>query len=329
MKMMSKLFLVLLAGVLLTSCGEKYGECDTVKAVFTAVWGESATRAAGTAAGENVIGTLDILVFDTHGNLLTAGRNASGNQLVLDVPRGSAVCYAVGNAHTSLSGVMTEAELLSRTSRLVDNGASDFEMIGRTSHTFDGADNVNIAIDRFAVKVVLDGIEVALSDPSWAASGVTSVSITDMYLTNVNPSVDYGLTSTGPTASWFNQMERQVGAADTYIYESVGTAVADGGADAGKHYFYCYPNPTVSDTEGGAWSARHTRLVVQAILGGMVCYYPITLPVLERNHCYTIQGLVITGAGSDDPDVLDIRAPLSFTVSVTPWNPLNHNVDFL
>lgn len=327
---MSKLFIALLTGGLLASCGQQMDDAKTVHAVFTAVWGESATKAAGTASGENGVNTLDILVFDTHGNLITSGRNASGATLVLEVPRGEAVCYAVGNAKSDLMGITRESDLLAVTSRLRDTGAGDFEMMSdKTPHTFVGADNVDIELKRFAVKVVLDGVELALADPSWAASGVTSIEITDIYLTNVVPFCNYAVNSMAPAADWYNKMGHAASEVESLVYESMTAGIPQGGTNTGKHYFYAYPNLTVTDVQGGSWSGRHTRLVVQANLGGSVCYYPITLPELERNHCYTIQGLVITGAGSDDPDVLDSRVPVTFTVSVTPWDSVNHDVEFL
>lgn len=315
---MPKLFLSFLAAMTVSSCGEMTDTSDTMPVAMTA------------SAGENSINTLDILVFDTHGNLVSAGRNPSGDAVVLDVPKGmTAVVYAVANSRNNLSLVSTEAQLASLESHLKDNDPGNFEMLGKSVQNLDGVDNLNIGIDRFAVKVVLDGIRLDLSDPVWASAGVNTIRITDIFLTNVVPGCNYSLTSVAAESDWYNKMDLDASSpAGALLHESMEVDVANGGSLAGKHSFYAYPNPTVADTGGGTWSARHTRLVVKAELDGSICYYPITLPVLERNHCYTIQGLTITGAGSDNPDVLDKRTPMSFTVDIAPWLPEDRNANF-
>ena len=60
-----------------------------------------------------------------------------------------------------------------------------------------------------------------------------------------------------------------------------------------EHVFYPYPNPTKDDTYEATWAPRHTLLVVEVTFEGKKGYYPVVLPVLERNKTYVIDELVL------------------------------------
>lgn len=85
-----------------------------------------------------------------------------------------------------------------------------------------------------------------------------------------------------------------------------------------KHHFYGYPNPVATDANAGSWTPRKTRLVVEATLGGEVCYYPVTLDKMQRNTEYIIN-LTVTRLGSPDPDTPVTTGEASFTVEVKDW----------
>lgn len=314
-----------LAGLSLISCEDKLNDSAYVSAVFTAAWGEGMTK----NAGQDSVNSLDILVFDADGCIMNSGRNQYGGSVRLDLPKNrQATCYAVANTHQDLSKVVSESQLLGMNSYLKDNVPDSFEMTGRATHTFNESGEIGIGLERFAVKVVLEGIRLSLSGTSWEASGIDHITITGIYLTNIVPYCNYGMTSLASPASWYNQMARIPNDAGSIVSECMDIAIPNGGCHSTEHVLYAYPNPTEDDHEGLPWSGRHTRLVVQGLLGDSVCYYPVTLPVLERNHCYSIHGLTITGAGSDDPDRYGNRTPLSFSVSITPWTTDEKIIDF-
>ena len=85
-----------------------------------------------------------------------------------------------------------------------------------------------------------------------------------------------------------------------------------------KNTFYCYPNPESNDNFSSTWSPRHTRLVVEALLGDTRYYYPVTLPEIESNKIYDVN-LKITRPGSSLPDIEVDKFAVGFTVQVKDW----------
>ena len=77
-----------------------------------------------------------------------------------------------------------------------------------------------------------------------------------------------------------------------------------------------------STSEGNGWSntfsARKTRLVVTATIGGTKYYYPVSISNPQRNTAHTVE-LTITGLGSTDPDILVQKGAITATVTVDPW----------
>ena len=118
-----------------------------------------------------------------------------------------------------------------------------------------------------------------------------------------------------------------------------GTRTEPGFVDlAVENAMYAYPNPTQSDNlegstgmykgpEGGPWSIRPTRLVIEATLDGQLYYYPITLPSLEYNKSYEISNLVITRPGSDDPDMPVVGFDVPFHITVNDWTQVLMGTD--
>ena len=66
------------------------------------------------------------------------------------------------------------------------------------------------------------------------------------------------------------------------------------------------------------WSARYTRLVVEATLGGEVMYYPVSLPEVLPNSAYEVT-LRVTRRGSPDPDIPVTGVAAEFKVDVQDW----------
>ena len=84
---------------------------------------------------------------------------------------------------------------------------------------------------------------------------------------------------------------------------------------------YGYPNPTTTDSFGGAVTSGKTRLVVVCELTSNGTtkdyYYPVTLANgFERSTTYDVK-LSILGIGSDDPNILVNKVGMTFTID--PW----------
>ena len=86
------------------------------------------------------------------------------------------------------------------------------------------------------------------------------------------------------------------------------------------YLFYCYPNSTTTDATGwsSSFTARKTRLVVAATIGGTKYYYPVVIDTPARNTAYTVE-LTITGLGSTDPDKPVQKGSITASVTVEGW----------
>ena len=108
----------------------------------------------------------------------------------------------------------------------------------------------------------------------------------------------------------------------TLTFKSVGSSVANGASltPTTPYLFYCYPNSTTTDATGwsSSFTARKTRLVVAATIGGTKYYYPVVIDTPARNTAYTVE-LTITGLGSTDPDKPVQKGSITASVTVEGW----------
>jgi len=77
---------------------------------------------------------------------------------------------------------------------------------------------------------------------------------------------------------------------------------------------YAYPNPAVDD----AFGQMRTRLVLQGILDGQVCYYPIPLPDLRPSRVLEVD-ITLTRMGSPDPDIPTESGAVVLETETVPW----------
>ena len=89
---------------------------------------------------------------------------------------------------------------------------------------------------------------------------------------------------------------------DALLYDKLtSTTVSNEKPYEKEHVFYPYPNPTKDDNYDASWTPRHTLLVVEVTFESKKGYYPVVLPVLERNKTYVIDELVIRHRPGDVP----------------------------
>ena len=89
-------------------------------------------------------------------------------------------------------------------------------------------------------------------------------------------------------------------------------------APAGGYYLYGYPNaaPQSDDDQIRDWV---TRLVIELEINGVTSFYPIGIPDMESNRCYTIQRLDILRTGSPDPDHYVTTTQINFELLSRRW----------
>ncbi len=328
------LFPALLMSLLIASCdvvefknlGTGSGKAVQWGEVSFALAGSGPVTRATSPAAESAVNRLQVLVFNSTDNLVAYGDATSGT-LSATVPLGIGghKVFAVTNVSEDLSSCSSPSALTSKMSYLRDNSAAGLQMIGSVDNqTFVSGSTVNVEVRRFASKVEIDEIVTAFTA---AAYKTQKFDVTGIYLINVNGSCPYSQVAAAGT--WYNKMEYESGECNALIADkfsspvTIQTATGQVTPYTRKHYFYCYANPTTTDTHGGSWSPRRTRLVVETRLGSRVYYYPIDIVgtgnVLDLNNSYTVTKLTITGPGVDHPDDLLDNGTVSFTVTVKDW----------
>ena len=258
------------------------------------------------------VSNVQFFVFD--GEVLDAYKKiGSATSTTMTVKAGDKTIWAVVNA-PDISNVTTLTQLKAVSSTLLNN-ASNFVMVGSNTGTVPSEDPIEIEVKRIASRVVVKKVTAAFSNPAYASM---SCKLVKMFLINAPGDINLELTS-APT-TWYAKR----------AYEAV-TGLTDHLSTSGSNYelntsafeaecrHYCYPNPTVADSQSTTWSARHTRMVIEVLLGSETFYYPITLPVLEPGKSYEIENLTITRKGSNNPDQPISLSDATFEISVKNW----------
>lgn len=258
------------------------------------------------------VSNVQFFVFD--GEVLDAYKKiGSATSTTMTVKAGDKTVWAVVNA-PDISNVTTLTQLKAVSSTLLNN-ASNFVMVGSNTGTVPSEDPIEIEVKRIASRVVVKKVTAAFSNPAYASM---SCKLVKMFLINAPGDINLELTN-APT-TWYAQR----------AYEAV-TGLTDHLSTSGANHelntsafetecrHYCYPNPTVADSQATTWSARHTRMVIEVLLGSETFYYPITMPVLEPGKSYEIENLTITRKGSNNPDQPISLSDATFEISVKEW----------
>lgn len=282
---------------------------------------------------ETTVNNVQILVFDSTGALnayVDADKSVAG--ITINTTAGSKTVWAVVNG-PDLSSVTTAAVLSSKAIDLGDNSttaSAGFVMAGSTTCTVSSSTTTAIiTVNRFVSRVALAKVTNSLPD-SYGSLTVNNVTLTNV-VGNQN------LAGAATASTWYNKMGRKDGATasnqiidgSTYLashptltFKSVESSVASGASHTPTtpYLFYTFPNSTSNDVTGWATSftARKTRLVVAATIGGKKYYYPVVIDTPSRNNAYTVE-VTITGLGSTEPDKPVEKGTINASVTVEGW----------
>ena len=258
------------------------------------------------------VASIQFLVFD--GEVLDAYKKVtSGLSTSITVKTGEKTVWAVANA-PDISNVTTLTQLKAVSSTLLNN-ASNFVMVGSNTGTVPSEDPIEIEVKRIASRVVVKQVTATFSNPAYAAM---SCKLVKMFLINAPGDINLELTS-APTTWYAQRTYEAVSGLTDFLSTSGGNHELNTAAFDTDCYHYCYPNPTTADSQSSTWSARHTRMVIEVLLGSETFYYPVTLPVLEPGKSYEIENLTITRKGSINPDQPISLSDATFEISVKPW----------
>ena len=328
----------LFAGRVLNSCSQlqpegrdkfnpsDYEWGDVTFALSSGIAGEEPGTKSKTQASESAVNSLQILVFNSGGNLVAYGsENSSSLSASVPLGVGGHTVYAIVNVSENLSSCSSPGALTSKVSYLKDNTSAGLQMLGSaTNQTFLSGNEVKIDVTRFASRVEIDQITSAFTAAAFKSQ---QFSVKGIYLINVNGTCPYTMNASALT--WYNQLKYVSGDCNHMISDVFASPVVIQNASGAvtpyttKHYFYCYPNPTTTDTHGGTFSARRTRLVVETMLGSKTYYYPIDIvgtgSKIDPNTSFTVTKLTITGPGVDNPDDKLDNGSVSFSINIKDW----------
>lgn len=237
--------------------------------------------------------------------------------LTLSCTAGEREVYAVVNA-PSLASVTSKTAFLATKSLRSQNYSDKWQMIGHDTVTLPQTDEIIIDVHRIGAKVKLDRITRAFT-----VSGLADLTfkVDAIYISNAAGDINFGETEV--PSFWINKQ----GVVDSGnpLYAMFGTGqkiIANNAYETFNQGFILYPNGA-DDSTATTWSPRHTRVVVKATVGTQVCYYPITLPVIESNKMYIISNLTVTRMGSSDPDQPVSIQDCTFDINIEDWTTVN------
>lgn len=304
-----------IVGVVFAACSEKAGLEEAMSSDMVAL--EISVPIAHTkvtaAADETSISNYQVFVYDASDHL-EAYVNQNSSSISLECTVGTKTVVVLCNA-PAIEDVTTLSDMMKLKSSLSDNEIGSFVMSGRVSSVITtSSTEVTVPVSRLVSKVRLSKLETEFEIPQYQSM---PFKVSSVYLINV-PADKYYIT-TGSVTEWYNKTKYDSSDENSLLFDNMGDLLVTSSASYDKkNTFYCYPNPESNDNFSSTWSPRHTRLVVEALLGDTRYYYPVTLPEIESNKIYDVN-LKITRPGSSLPDIEVDKFAVGFTVQVKDW----------
>ena len=251
---------------------------------------------------DDTVEDLQVFVFNKNGAYETSS-SGSGASLSLTCTAGEKQIVALVNAPVE-DGVNSISELRSRTSDLADCSENSIVMAGELTTILEVSSTVTLEVERLAARVAVSEVK---TDFVLDQHKALKFDIKAIYL--VNAAGQRAYLSDTPPAKWYNEGKHDALTAPAFLYDEVSSGVVENGSTYDtEHYFYCYPNST----------STKTRLVVEAMVGDYLYYYPVNIDKVYPNTAYTYS-LTITRLGSDSPNKPVEAGTVQFVVTVKDW----------
>ena len=308
------LVIAALAALALGSCTREKADIDGKPVeVNVTILGTAPTRATSvTYDSESKVGNLQVYVFN-NGKLEDYQDAGAAMTAQLTATSGERTVWALVNA-PSLKDISTESELKAQVSQLGDNKTDAFVMSGSVRQELKDGGTVPVTVKRLVSRVSVKKISTEFQ---YALAG-ESLTLDGIYLCNVAGDNTYA--ADGTPGTWVNQLGHKDNGLDALLYDQLTSTTVDNSKPYEKeHVFYPYPNPTQDDTYDATWKPRHTLLVVEVTFEGKKGYYPVVLPVLERNKTYVIDELVIRHRPGEVPYQPIETGDATVQITVNEW----------
>jgi hypothetical protein len=281
--------------------------------VNVTILGTAPSRATSvTYDDESKVENLQVYVFND-GKLEDYRDAGAAMTAQLTATSGQRTVWALVNA-PAITDVTTETELKAKVSQLDDNDTDAFVMSGSTTQELRDGGTVPVTVKRIVSRVSIKKIS---TDFQYLLAQET-MTLDGIYLINV--AADNTYVADGTPTQWVNQLEHKDNAYDKFLYDKL-TSITVTNQDPyeQEHVFYPYPNPTKDDTYDAKWEPRHTMLVVEVTFEGQKGYYPVVLPVLERNKTYIIDEMVLRHRPGDVPYKPLETGDVTVQITVNDW----------
>ena len=310
--------LLLLAAAALAACSKNAPSATEPDRVRLRICAEAPETKASTLEDKK-INSLQVFIFSEDGKL-ESGKRESGSSVEISSLTGDKIIWAVANApEIGMGPGDSESILKAWKTDLKDNSANSLVMTGRRTYTVGGGGgSLSVSVDRMPAKICLGSIRVNFAGTSLEGKAFV---VKDVYLRNVagEQSMDGSFTPS-KTSIWYNKITCSSSEA---ILADTGLSIncPEGVAKDFNYVYLAYPNPTADDVYDNSWSnVRRTHLMIHASIGGKDSWYPVPLPVIERNHIYNVKTVTLTMKGNDNESDPPIQTGgLGISVSVNEW----------
>lgn len=333
---LSLLAIALIATLFACSCNKQQVDYDgpvdlTVTLSVPTHSAEISTKTSGDQSTNDVtIKTVQIFVFDQATGQIdncaiqafTPARTTTATLTqTISCTQGTKEIWAVVNwpedLTASVANVTSVATLKAKTASLSDNAVDGLLMSGykQNVNLSTPATAENITVNRLCAAVVVKAVNNQMLVPAYQGR----VSIIGAYLMNVPgvQSVDGSIaasSSSSPLSSWMAMYTRPSSALLNEAFSAVN--IAYNSAHDTPHTFYTFAND-YNDVAGNGSDKSSTYLKVVLSIDGVTYYYPVILPLLERNKKYEVTLTVNHISGITDPNDWNPVSSTVLTPSVT------------
>ncbi len=277
-----------------------------------------ATRAIGvTPEEETRINSVQLYIFSSEGTLLQK-ITGNGREYEVILPNECCTFCCFVNSPALPSAPSSIEELFMCESYLWNNSRGSFQMTGLLTADIDSDMELEIVVHRMVAKVECI-IRTEFGNSHLAEMPFT---LHRIYLTNVAGKNNFALTAMqGDDGLWYNKMGYQQSSCDNLICGSlINRPMNDRDSLLIDETLYPYPNSNIDCFDRTLWSARKTRLIIEATLGETLWYYPVTMEKSVANTHY-LYDITITREGVSHPEE-PVKEPgtLKTIVKIQEWN---------
>ena len=313
--------------LLLAGCRGTVGDpSEKVDITFSILGADTRTTVT---SGERSVDRWTLMLF-REGRLVDIGTSGSNSPIQCSLEAGSYSAYAIANPPPSFrpESYSSFAKFSKAESDLRDNSLSQLVMFGSRTISVSSQNDrpQTIGVNRLVAKVGIRKISIDFTDPALQAKTfrLKAIYLTNCYGKTHLRSDENAAEMDSDASCWYNRMgfHSDAGVDALLADQGISIMITASAPYVQEHHFYCYPNQTEQDSRSGSWSARHTRLVLEAEISGKTYFYPITLPTMQRNKTYIVEEAIIRKLGSTDPEKDEPGSiDVVFDTSTGDWDP--------